>query len=218
VSGFSAIGFTLCLCLDLLNSGRVFANPQLTDELSLSNGAQLYALYCSECHGRELTDRGDVLETNETDSALDYAEKIKKEHFEKSAEAAVGPEVDKWPEWAERPTPKEPEVPDEKTEVLKMIVAVIEEAHRPKPTSDMHGPGSNSRQENVARFDPQPGATNLADPESFYYGTTEDELFDSIAKGTGASMPGWRTELGSDEAIWDLVNYIRSFWDEAWLY
>ena len=29
-------------------------------------------------------------------------------------------------------------------------------------------------------------------------------------------MPGWRTELGSDEAIWDLVNYIRSLWGEEW--
>ena len=43
-------------------------------------------------------------------------------------------------------------------------------------------------------------------------------MFNSIANGTGESMPGWRIELGSDESIWDLVNYIRSFWSEDWLY
>jgi mono/diheme cytochrome c family protein len=44
-------------------------------------------------------------------------------------------------------------------------------------------------------------------------------MFNSIAYGAGgAAMPGWQIELGSDEAIWDLVNYIRSYWGEEWLY
>jgi mono/diheme cytochrome c family protein len=64
----------------------------------------------------------------------------------------------------------------------------------------------------------QPGATDLANPQTFFYGTTEEEVFNSIAKGTGAAMPGWRTEMGSDEDVWDIVNYIRSFWSKAWLY
>jgi mono/diheme cytochrome c family protein len=63
-----------------------------------------------------------------------------------------------------------------------------------------------------------PGATNLADPVSYFYGTSEEEMFESIAEGTGEAMPGFRTELGGDEAIMDVVNYIRSFWGEEWLY
>jgi hypothetical protein len=60
------------------------------------------------------------------------------------------------------------------------------------------------------------GATDLTDPRSFIYGTTEAELFRHIAYGTGPMMRGFLADLGSEDAVWDLVNYIRSLWDEDW--
>ena len=62
-----------------------------------------------------------------------------------------------------------------------------------------------------------PDATDLLDPESFVYGTSEIELFANIADGTGPTMPGFREVLGEEEAIWDIVNYIRSLWGENYV-
>ena len=52
IAGLAAIGFELWLVLP--GSQPAYANPVFADERSLSNGAELYALYCSECHGQNL--------------------------------------------------------------------------------------------------------------------------------------------------------------------
>jgi hypothetical protein len=124
------------------------------------------------------------------------------------------PEED-WPEWAESPAPvREPDV---REEVLGTVSKAIAQAHGLSPELETQGvSGDLVGSGDTDGFDPLPGATNLADPTAYFYGTSDEELFNSIANGTGAAMPGWRTELGSDEAIWDLVSYIRSLWGEEW--
>jgi mono/diheme cytochrome c family protein len=210
VSGLTTISVALCL----LGSGRVFASPELADEQTLSNGANLYALYCSECHGDPVKrlDKQD-----ESNNAVDYSELIAIAQGKTAPAGTAIPNKEEWPAWAERPDPGEETEPDERTEILNVVTAVIEQAHGIKPGSgELENPGGNSNNKGGG-FEPMPGATDLSNPQTFFYGTSEEEVFKSIANGTGAAMPGWRTELGSDEAIWDLVHYIRSFWGEEWL-
>ena len=64
-----------------------------------------------------------------------------------------------------------------------------------------------------AQVDVISDATDLTDPEAYYSGSSEQEIFNSIANGAGVAMPAWRTQLGSDESIWDVVNFIRSLQD-----
>ena len=61
-----------------------------------------------------------------------------------------------------------------------------------------------------AQVDVISDATDLTDPEAYYSGTTDQDIFNSIANGAGVAMPAWRSQLGSDEAIWDVVGFIRS--------
>ena len=65
-----------------------------------------------------------------------------------------------------------------------------------------------------AQMDVISDATDLTDPEAYYSGSSEQEIFNSIANGAGVAMPAWRSQLGSDDAIWDLVNFIRSLQGE----
>ena len=58
-------------------------------------------------------------------------------------------------------------------------------------------------------------ATNLTTPDDFHSGTTEGEIFRSIRDGAGDTMPSFKTQLDSEQDIWNLVNYIRSLWPEA---
>ncbi len=69
-------------------------------------------------------------------------------------------------------------------------------------------------QDGRAQLDVISDATDLTDPEAYYSGNSPQDIFNSVANGTGVAMPGWRAQLGSDEAIWDLVNFIRSLWAE----
>ena len=48
------------------------------------------------------------------------------------------------------------------------------------------------------------------------YGTTELELFRSIAEGTGVTMPGFIQAFDSEDTVWDLIRYLQSFWGEDW--
>lgn len=224
----------LTLPLVVLHSPRLFAELELADEHSLSNGAQLYGVFCSDCHGTDVSIRYDQLYTVDEPRAIDqeYEKLIEMVKQEESAQLIAVPEEEEaWPEWAEMPDPNAEAEPDEKTEVMNTLSAVIDEVHGIKPTetpATNAGEASNPAAEWTegqpgdvgppGGFEPMPGATNLADPASYFYGTSQEELFDSIANGKGRSMPGFRTELGSDEAIQDVVNYIRSFWSEEWLY
>jgi len=65
-----------------------------------------------------------------------------------------------------------------------------------------------------AQMDVISDATDLTDPDAYYSGSSEQEVFNSIANGAGVAMPAWRSQLGSDDAIWDLVNFIRSLQGE----
>jgi len=61
-----------------------------------------------------------------------------------------------------------------------------------------------------AQMDVISDATDLTDPDAYYSGSSEQEIFTSIANGAGVAMPAWRSQLGNDESIWDVVNFIRS--------
>jgi mono/diheme cytochrome c family protein len=65
-----------------------------------------------------------------------------------------------------------------------------------------------------AQMDVISDATDLTDPELYYNGTAEQDIYNSIAQGAGVGMPPWQQQLKSDEAIWDLVNFIRNWWTE----
>lgn len=233
----SLLAVTLVLCAPF--AAPALANTDPDDEQSLSNGAQLYEVFCSECHGSDAAHRyGQLYAPDETATVDEYRRMLEIVQQEESAQLIVVPEEDDpWPEWAERPDPNADEPPDEKTEVMNTMTAVIDEVYGIEPESSSGANAAAARNgeldaqfqaqltENrrddagpAGGFEPVPGATNLADPASYFYGTSEEEIFDSIANGTGEAMPGWRTELGGDEAIWDVVNYIRSFWGEEWLY
>lgn len=207
----------LLLCAGLTGTGQVFAAVDPYDEQSLAMGADLYELYCSDCHGADANDRySQLYDYEETDISEEYAELVELVRGAETPEPELVPEYD-WPEWAENPEP-EPE-PDVRAEVLGTVTRAINTVNEASMESDASGNwGNEVSLGNAARFDPVPGATNLADPTAYFYGISEDEVFNSIANGTGASMPGWRVELGSDENIWHLVNYIRSLWGEEWWY
>jgi mono/diheme cytochrome c family protein len=181
----------------------------------LGNGAGLYAVYCSDCHGNAPAARLNT--QNESNAADEYAELMEIAQKKAEAEQTAIPEDEEWPEWAERPDPNAEKKPDEREEIMNLVTAAIEKAHEINPEGELENAGGNADGIKYAGFKPQPGVTDLSRPQTFYYGTSAEEVFNSIADGTGAAMPGWRTELGSDEAIWDVVNYIRSFWSEEWL-
>jgi len=65
-----------------------------------------------------------------------------------------------------------------------------------------------------AQMDVISDATDLTDPEAYYNGSTEQDIYTSIAQGAGVAMPPWQQQLKSEEATWDLVNFIRSLWSE----
>lgn len=212
--------------LGALPIGPVLANPVFPDENSLSNGAQLYDLYCSDCHGSDTTSAYSPGYEPPSDSAADFAKVVAREQrkrAEKAAEQArLAAEKTPWPEWAERPDPDAEAPPDPKMETLAELNALIDAAHGIKPDEDAGDNADTTAGQQsgedlvVGGFTPLPGVTNLADPATYFYGTSEEEMFNSIANGTSAGMTGWRDELGSDTAIWDLVNYLRSFWTEEW--
>jgi mono/diheme cytochrome c family protein len=210
--------------LGLSGTGRVSAAADATDEQSIGIGAQLYELYCTECHGVDTNDHNisdhniDVYDTGEIDVSKDYSELIEivRRTNERKPELV---QVEDWPEWSDNPAPYELKKEDLRAEAIEAVAQAIDKVQPTELDPDTHGNwGDEAEASGVQRFDPVPGATNLADPHSYSYGTSEQDLFNSIANGTGAAMPAWRTELGSDEAIWDVVNYIRSLWGEEWLY
>ena len=57
-------------------------------------------------------------------------------------------------------------------------------------------------------------ATDLTTPNLYKSGTTEGEIFHSIRDGAGDQMPAFKSQLGGEADIWNLVNFIRSLWPE----
>jgi mono/diheme cytochrome c family protein len=207
---------TIAIVLSLFGTARVFAASASGEDQALSNGAALYAVYCSDCHGNAPAARSS--ERPATDEVADYSELVDIAQRKMAAEKAAHPEDEEWPEWADRPNPNLGKKPDERAEIMNLVVAAIEKAHEIKPQPGTQEDTEKKTDEATAPgFNPMSGATDLSKPQTFYYGTSEEEVFKSIANGTGAAMPGWRTELGGDEAIRDVVLYIRSFWSADWL-
>jgi mono/diheme cytochrome c family protein len=187
------------------------------DQQSVAAGAELYDLYCSDCHGVDTSERnGELYDTVQMDVSEDYDELVELVRGVEEPEPYLVPD-EEWPEWADTPAPQVER--DVRADVLGTVTRAIDTFHgasQESYSSDDAGNAAGSG--NAGGFDPVPGATNLANPTAYFYGISEEEMFNSIANGTGAAMPGWRTELGSDDAIWDLVNYIRSLWGEEWRY
>ena len=65
-----------------------------------------------------------------------------------------------------------------------------------------------------AQMDVISDATDLTLPAYYYSGSSDEDIFNSIANGAGVAMPAWRAQLGSDAAVWDLVYYIKTLWAE----
>ena|ERR1700722_10356326 len=58
-------------------------------------------------------------------------------------------------------------------------------------------------------------ATDLTTPSLYKSGTSEGEIFHSIRDGAGDQMPAFKSQLGGEADIWNLVNFIRSLWPES---
>ena len=65
-----------------------------------------------------------------------------------------------------------------------------------------------------AQLDVISDATNLTLPGDYYNGSTDQDMYNSIANGAGVAMPAWRPVVGSDEAVWDMVYFVKSLWVE----
>lgn len=63
-----------------------------------------------------------------------------------------------------------------------------------------------------AQMDVISDATDLTDPDAYYNGSTRDDIFNSINNGAGVGMPAWGAQLGGDDKIWSLVDFIQSLW------
>ena len=57
-------------------------------------------------------------------------------------------------------------------------------------------------------------ASDLTEPEYYYHGSTEGEVFRSIRDGAGENMPPYKDEVRNEKDIWNLVNFTRSLWPE----
>ncbi|MCZ6830648.1 MAG: c-type cytochrome [Gammaproteobacteria bacterium] len=58
-------------------------------------------------------------------------------------------------------------------------------------------------------------ATDLTDPEAYYSGSSDREIFTSIRDGAGVSMPPFSFQIKDEKDIWNLVNFIHSLWPVA---
>lgn len=63
-----------------------------------------------------------------------------------------------------------------------------------------------------AQIDVIADATDLTEPEAYYNGSSEGEIFHSIRDGAGVAMPPYSFQINEEADIWHLVNFIRSLW------
>ena len=120
-------------------------------------------------------------------------------------------------EWAEFPDPEaEDRERQERQRMIDEITSAIDDVY----SAEMDALDVEEAADALSEFDdldengPLDGATELQNPYIFSFGTTEQEIFNSIADGNGANMPAFRDTVYSEEEIWDLVNFIRSFWPD----
>ena len=65
-----------------------------------------------------------------------------------------------------------------------------------------------------AQMDVISDATDLTEPEAYYNGASEQDMFISIRDGAGVGMPPWTMQLKDEADMWRLVNFIRSLWTQ----
>ena len=65
-----------------------------------------------------------------------------------------------------------------------------------------------------AQVDVISDATDLTEPEAYYSGASEQDIFNSISNGAGVAMPAWNVQIADETDIWHLVYFIRSLWTE----
>lgn len=63
-----------------------------------------------------------------------------------------------------------------------------------------------------AQVDVIADATDLTEPEAYYSGISEGEIFHSIRDGAGVAMPPFSFQIKEATDIWHLVNFTRSLW------
>lgn len=192
------------------------SNPIPADGLSLLNGAEYFKRFCTECHGWDPDEQYTSLYSEDPFDVPDplLEPELPEEPFVEEPE-------DDWPEWA-GPAPQAPaqREPDVQSQVLSDLNAAIDDVYREgderfgAAVSGTGEPAYSDLPDGTGRVQ---GATDLTNPLAYIYGTSENDLFDQIAHGTGPTMPGFLDALGSEEAVWDLVNYIRSLWGDDWL-
>jgi mono/diheme cytochrome c family protein len=201
------------------------------DDESLLKGAENFERYCTTCHGWDPADQftnyyGEVPEEERLIVEL-YAQLGESEEEEKKPAPAIEPEEDDWPEWA-GPRPEKTLTEREALEraIVEDFSRAIDEVYGDeteiygwdKPEDEyafaeeyIEGREDEEIPSNENR---RPDATDLLDPESYIFGTSGPEIYYSIAYGTGPTMSGFLEQVGGEEAVWDLVNYIQSLWVE----
>lgn len=216
----------------VLLSPAALANPVPADELSLLSGADAFERYCTECHGWEPSEQYQALYGEDPIDEPDPLFEPPPETERTEPDFAVPDADDDWPEWAGPPPEEIDEEAQLREDVLNDLAGAIDGVYGEEPEPDgwtVPEDESIAAEEEFQSVEEvfaagtdrelarsMTGATDLTDPTSYIYGTTETDLFYNIADGTGVGMPGFREELGSDEAVWDLINYIRSLWPEDW--
>lgn len=65
-----------------------------------------------------------------------------------------------------------------------------------------------------AQMDVISDATDLTMPADYYSGSTDEEIYNSIANGAGVAMPAFSDKFADDRDIWDLVYYIKTLWQQ----
>ncbi|MFK7974788.1 MAG: cytochrome c [Halioglobus sp.] len=221
--------FIAALILPAVNS---IANPVPADDLSIANGFEAYDLHCATCHGTKSMPEDEQWYEPDTfkddidyDALIDKAQ-AKRQASQKEKFANVSGR-DGAGRWAELPDPGgKANDASVRAQIMADLVAEIEREYGTQVAeqeleeySTEYDLAEELGFNDLGEDDAMPGAPDLADPESFIYGTDEYDLYNTIAKGVGSAtlMPGFLSELGSEEAVWDLVNFIRSQWAEEWL-
>jgi len=211
------------------------ANPVPADELSLLSGASAFERLCTDCHGWDPSRQYESLYDEDPVDAPDpLFDTDGDEEAEPDLLVLEEEEDDDWPEWAD-PLPEdlEDEEADLRASLLGDLTSAIDDAYlddeyaydwdREEAAPEVAADDELAPLEEVfgenrdGTLERAPGATDLTDPDSFVYGTTEMDLFFNIANGTGPGMPGSMDQLGSEAEVWNLVNYIRSLWGEDWV-
>jgi mono/diheme cytochrome c family protein len=57
-------------------------------------------------------------------------------------------------------------------------------------------------------------ATDLTNPKVYKNGTEPGQMFHDIRDGAGVAMPAFKGQIGEEEDVWHLVNFIRNLWTQ----